>query len=123
MTHMSIAMKWFAAALLVLAGAMGCVGHMGESTSEDGQYLLDLDPSGVIAASVWQEAPSGCEGRIDAAASWQLAWAEGDDSLGVVVDESGAAICVDTWEAIAEALSQAMGDPSPDPMLPRAGER
>jgi len=120
---MSTAVKWFGAALFVVVGAIGCVGHIGESPGEDREYLLDLDPSGVVAASVWHDAPEGCDGRIDAAASWQLAWAEGDASLGVVVDELGRAVCVDTWEGIAEALAQAMGDPSPDPMLPRAGER
>ena len=119
--------QWIGIVLVGLAlvgmGAPGCVGHIGEDTGTDNAYLIDLEPSGEVAASVWQEAPEGCHGRLDMVETWTVAWAEGEPSLGVVVDEDGTAICVDTWDSIADALSHAMGDPSPDPMLPPVSER
>ena len=114
-------MRWLTIAVFAV-GLTACVGHVGESGDEspsiEHAFLLDLDPAGEVAARVWMDAPQSCEGQLEAVETWTLHYAEGAPSLGVIIDENGDAVCVDNWSSIREELERAMGDPSPDPMLP-----
>lgn len=99
----------------------GCVGGPGEPTSSEDHGLLELDVpvEGVIDERVWRHVPVGCEGRIDEDDIRHIARAENAPELGVVLDDDGDPVCVDTLESIAIELERLQGDPSPDPMYPK----
>jgi hypothetical protein len=104
---------------VALLGALtGCVG--GPDTGQEQGLLIDeVLPGYLVPASIWmQDSLAGCEGRLSDDEDVAVAWAEGEPSLGVVLDENGQAICVDTWEDIQLELDRVKGDPSPDPMRP-----
>jgi hypothetical protein len=104
-----------------------------------------------LPRQAWIAAEAGCEGRLDSAGSFELAMAEGEPGLRVVVLRD-VALCVDSASAIAEELSArpldaagcaerldaialignygtirtqtalVSGDPSPQPSAPAPGE-
>lgn len=113
------ALAAFALAAFALTTFEGCVSEDGAGVGQEQGLSLDyVVPSFLVPEEIWmQDALAGCEGRLhddDIA----VAWAEGAPSLGVVLDENGRAICVDTWQAIQIELDRVKGDPSPDPMRP-----
>ncbi len=78
------------------------------------EYIL---PQHLVPQDIWQMAPASCEGVLSDDMI-EISPAENAPSLGVVLDEAGDAICVDTWAAIRIEIDRVKGDPSPDPMRP-----
>ncbi|MBW2461232.1 MAG: hypothetical protein JRH11_06270 [Deltaproteobacteria bacterium] len=102
--------------LALFAGA-ACGGEPDPSGADYGALLEYLIPDRFIPEEVWQTAPASC-GGILSDDMIRIGHAAGAPALGVVLDEVGRAICVDTWDAIHIELSRIKGDPSPDPMMP-----
>ena len=78
--------------------AVGCAGSVGsaEATLLESEAVLDqVDLSDVASAE------SSCEGLIDSVTSFAVL---GETGLIVGVDEGGAAICIDTVEAVETEL-------------------
>lgn len=102
---------------MALTLVIGCGGEPDPSGSTYGPLLEYVIPDHLVPAEVWQTAPPSCGGVL-ADDVISIGHAEGAPALGVVLDEAGRAICVDTWAAIRIELSRVQGDPSPDPMMP-----
>lgn len=106
-------------AIFLTVSVAACVAEPVSSASSEGELLeLGLPLEGEVAERVWRSAPSGCEGRLSAEDIEHIAWAENAPGLGVVLDEHGDPLCVDTLESIAVEVEKVKGDPSPDPMRP-----
>lgn len=112
--RLSVALSTFSLAALVAA----CAAETGTESEAQSGFLLYSVETISLEAEVWMHLPEGCDGLITGT-EIRLAAAEGEPSLGVVLDEGGDPVCVDTWDAIALELEEVYGDPSPDPMLPR----
>jgi hypothetical protein len=104
---------------LLLLGSIACGGEPDDAGGGYGALLEYVVPEHLIPESVWQTAPPGCDGRLRGDVI-HISRAENAPLLGVVIDEDGNPICVDSWDAIQIELSRVMGDPSPDPMRPIA---
>lgn len=92
----------------------------GEPDPADGSYGALLEyvvPERLVPEAVWQMAPPSCDGVL-MDDMIHISQAENAPALGVVLNELGEAICVDTWSAIRIELDRVKGDPSPDPMHP-----
>lgn len=96
---------------------VGCAADPDPSAAQYGALVEYVLPERFIPADVWETAPPSC-GGILVDDMIQIGHAVGAPTLGVVLDEAGHAICVDTWDAIHSELSRIKGDPSPDPMMP-----
>lgn len=106
-------------AVILAVSLTACAAEPVSSASSEGELLeLGLPLEGEVAERVWRSAPSGCEGRLSAEDIEHVAWAENAPGLGVVLDEEGEVLCVDTLESIAIEVEKVKGDPSPDPMHP-----
>jgi hypothetical protein len=103
--------------LSLAVGGIACGGEPDDASGGYGALIEYVIPERLIPESVWQMAPPSCDGilRDDMI---HISHAENAPSLGVVIDEDGEPICVDTWDAIHIELSRVKGDPSPDPMRP-----
>ncbi len=112
-------MRRILGATVLLLGGLACTAEPVSPTSSGEELIeLGLTVDGVVGEAVWRRAPAGCEGRLDAGEVGRVAWAENAPGLGVVLDEEGDPLCVDTLESIAIEVEKLEGDPSPDPMHP-----
>ncbi len=100
----------------VLAGLVVACAEPEPASHQDAliEYIL---PEHRVPEDVWQMAPPSCEGLLSDDMV-HISPAENAPSLGVVLDDDGEAICVDTWAAIRLEIDRVKGDPSPDPMHP-----
>ena len=86
------------------ACALGTTDDVGGSASS-----LTLAPHAPVARLAWSAAQAGCEGRLDTTEPLQLAMAEGEPGLRVVMFGE-VALCVDSESAITEELNARMLD-------------
>jgi len=103
--------------LALFGGSAACGGEPDPSGANYGALLEYVVPERFISEAIWQMAPASCGGVLSDDMI-RIGHAAGAPALGVVLDEAGRAICVDTWDAIHIELNRIKGDPSPDPMLP-----
>lgn len=96
---MSISSKVLLTASLATALLTGCAGDA--MTSGSAPLLAAEEPLSSVARRMWESAPAGCEGLVDA--SREFALADGEPSL-VAVLENGDIVCVDAYAAIDEEL-------------------
>jgi hypothetical protein len=111
MTRQLTLLTFLACLLAACVGAPDETGHNHDALIE---YIL---PEHLVPEDIWQMAPPSCDGLLSDDMI-QISPAENAPSLGVVLDEEGEAICVDTWAAIRIEIDRVKGDPSPDPMRP-----
>ena len=108
-------------ASLAVVAATSCAAEPADPGSSEVRLVdLGVPLDGMVDEAVWRAAPAGCEGRLDERDLVErVARAENGPGLGVVVDEDGDPLCVDSLESIAIELMKLQGDPSPDPMYPK----
>lgn len=105
------------ALLIGLFGLSACGGEPDPASSYHGALIEYVIPEHLVPEDIWQMVPPSCEGLLTDDMI-HISPAENAPSLGVVLDASGEAICVDTWAAIRIEIDRVKGDPSPDPMRP-----
>lgn len=108
-------------ASLAVVAVTSCAAEPADPASSEVRLVdLGLPLDGVVDEAVWRAAPAGCEGRLRTNDLVEkVARAENAPGLGVVVDQDGDPLCVDSLESIAIELMKLHGDPSPDPMYPK----